>query len=919
MPARRMPLAVFLPLLVVVVPAPARAQQQVFRGGVDIIEIDVSVIDGRGRPIADLLSPEFTVSIDGRPRKVVSTEFVSLRPTAPDLRQVGIERTEPAVSSNTASSHGRLIVIGVDRDSISFGGGRTAMRAAGAFLDRLGPGDRVALFTVPLQGPVVDFTANHQVVRRELDRIVGLARRPQGTLNIGVSEAIALNSQRNPFLADAVLDRLCGELPPGSTALRMCETDVHAEAAAITQEIRTRTDHSIRALESILEALREVDGPKSLVWISEGMVLEHPSDVSTVAALATAARTTITVITLDEPLIDVSEQQTSPSSVLDRDARIEGLEVLAGMARGALFRVTAGADDVFRRIEEEMSGYYLLAVESSPGDGDGKRHPIKVSVGRRGATVRARAEFQADRAVKPETVQERLARTLRSPFVAAELPLRMATYAYHDGPTGKVRVAVATEVARSEKSAADLSLGFVLTDTDGNIAAQGTQKVSLTPTEGSQGLVVEHLGGMLMDPGTYVLKLAVIDQNGKRGSIEHTVQAWQMSGVPFAVGDLMLGDVPGTGGHDLRPTVEPRLANGRLAAYMELYAERPDFFDTATVRIEIARDESGPALASGPGQLVASDNGSRRRVWAEIPLAVLPPGPYVARALVARGDEKVGQLSRLFHVETASAETRAAAAVVLPSMLAVPPAFRKADVLAAGVIASVMDLLDTGRPALRAATAAARKGNFTGVARQAFEAGDQFASMFLRGLELFSKGDLNQAATQLTGALREVPDFGPALLFLGASYAAAGRDREAAATWQRALASPAPAPVAYRAFADAAFRLGDTQRAIAPLREGMNRWPDDDELRRRLAIAYEVGLQHADALAIVQPYLDRHPTDPDALLVAVHAVYSARLAGQPLLGPDQEKARAATWAHAYSAAKGPHDALVATWADFVAR
>ena len=60
-------------------PLAAPAQQPIFRGGVEVIEVDVNVVDNRGHPVADLHGPEFTVTVDGKPRKVVSADFVSFR------------------------------------------------------------------------------------------------------------------------------------------------------------------------------------------------------------------------------------------------------------------------------------------------------------------------------------------------------------------------------------------------------------------------------------------------------------------------------------------------------------------------------------------------------------------------------------------------------------------------------------------------------------------------------------------------------------------------------------------------------------------------------------------------------------------------------------------------------------------------
>ena len=59
--------------------------------------------------------------------------------------------------------------------------------------------------------------------------------------------------------------------------------------------------------------------------------------------------------------------------------------MLAGASRGALFNVTGTGETLFDRIASELSGYYLLGVESDGRDKDGKPHPIRVDVPRKGA------------------------------------------------------------------------------------------------------------------------------------------------------------------------------------------------------------------------------------------------------------------------------------------------------------------------------------------------------------------------------------------------------------------------------------------------------------------------------------------------------------------------------------------------------
>ena len=44
-------------------------QGPTFRTGIDLVMVDVGVSDDRGRPVSDLLAPDFVVKIDGEPRR----------------------------------------------------------------------------------------------------------------------------------------------------------------------------------------------------------------------------------------------------------------------------------------------------------------------------------------------------------------------------------------------------------------------------------------------------------------------------------------------------------------------------------------------------------------------------------------------------------------------------------------------------------------------------------------------------------------------------------------------------------------------------------------------------------------------------------------------------------------------------------
>jgi hypothetical protein len=52
-----------------------------FKSAVDLVPVDVNVIDKSGRPVPDQAAGDFTLTVDGKPRRAVSAQFI--RWTAP--------------------------------------------------------------------------------------------------------------------------------------------------------------------------------------------------------------------------------------------------------------------------------------------------------------------------------------------------------------------------------------------------------------------------------------------------------------------------------------------------------------------------------------------------------------------------------------------------------------------------------------------------------------------------------------------------------------------------------------------------------------------------------------------------------------------------------------------------------------------
>ena len=67
-------------LLLLVIPGLAAQQgvpeQPSYKTGVEVVTVDVGVIDRQGQPVRGLATNDFTVTVAGQPRRVVSAEYV---------------------------------------------------------------------------------------------------------------------------------------------------------------------------------------------------------------------------------------------------------------------------------------------------------------------------------------------------------------------------------------------------------------------------------------------------------------------------------------------------------------------------------------------------------------------------------------------------------------------------------------------------------------------------------------------------------------------------------------------------------------------------------------------------------------------------------------------------------------------------
>ena len=658
-----------------------------FRAGTDLLTVDVSVLDGRGRPVEGLRPGDFTVKINGQTRRVTVAEFVRA-----DVES-GAAKPGAAAASTSAPAvgpvAGRRIVIAVDQQHIPPGELTPLLKSTSAFVDRLTSRDLAAFVAFPEPGPRVDFTNDKARLREAMKGLVGQPQQGRtGLFDIGLAEALTVSdnerlltneNQREaggdpPVVAD-IMARNC----PTSDDMRECRRRVVAESMQIAQEARLDAKISVRTLESIIGGLVPVQGTKSLILISASLLNDDRSELDTLIRLASAARVSLNVILVEKKRenIKVSSQNhgQAPTEQADRRLISEGLEQLAAETGGGVYRLAGAGEGILDRIAQELSASYVLGVESRPEDLTNNFRNLSVAARSQGSKVRVSQAFlhaaaspalgvvpsraplglavPTPRVVRP--VEDVLRTALSTLDAITGLPVRVATFSQWDPKSSKVRISLTVEVEEPGIQPGDYAVGYVVTDRENRTVADWSEKV--TPDVPGSGRVPP----ILLDPGAYSLRFGIVDAEGQQGTVIRDLNVRRsVAADAVATSDLLVGSPPPRG-QVLRLSVEPHVAIGSVAAYLELYSAMPEDLDFTFVDFEIARDAESPALARETADMLDGALPSWRVATGSVDASKLTPGSYVARARILRDGKGVGMVTRRFVLDALAQGTTAPA------------------------------------------------------------------------------------------------------------------------------------------------------------------------------------------------------------------------------------------------------------------
>jgi VWFA-related protein len=662
------------------------------------VQLDVTVADRDGRPVADLMQSDFEVLEDGRPQPI-SHFAVEGRP--------GLRVAEKAAAPEAPAApatpprpppRGRLIVLAVDDLHTAPGSAAEARRAMTRFVDeQVADGDLVALATTSGEkGGFQDFTRDKAALRAAIARVRSRYQpvEPAGTPYLSEHQAELIDRTDVEALNLAVREVLQTEDYLGEVGAR---EKVYAQARRMVFEIMRRSGRTLEAVLGLVQGLAPLPGRKVVVLVADGFLVglgaaeNRAFDVRRIVDAATRSGVVLYALDTRGLVADVPGGSasfpgpavlTAPGArqslqARGNEAQRQSLNALAEDTGGFLVRNTNDLSSGFSAILRDNEAYYLLAYEPTNPRRDGKFRRIEVRLrARSGLRVRTRSGYFApdDRQAAapdpdPEARREReIGQALGSLFPLEGVPMRMSADFIDLPPQGSqavirthLDVSGVPFVPAGDRYAADLEIAGAVYDEEGELVGDVSgERARLSLTEETyrraarEGLVVQKT--LPLAPGRYQVRMAAREATRSLlGSASGWVEIPDVTARPLTLSSVFLLADAGEGAADLTDAqVDRRFRQGQGLHYVvHVYAAArggPEALG-ATLQAQVWHGDrlvgvtAKRPLAAGPGETAAK--------WSErIALDGFAPGAYELRVLVAGRDPGTSAERRVrFQVE----------------------------------------------------------------------------------------------------------------------------------------------------------------------------------------------------------------------------------------------------------------------------
>jgi VWFA-related protein len=646
--------------------APRAQQRSVFRSGTELVLVNVVVRDKSGAVVRSLSRDDFTVIEDDKPQTITSFDFEELDAPSPAERNATASAT-PARSilsspgradaddrsakasaerpSSKVDMRGRrLIVLFFDLSSMQPEELDRAVKAAHDYVEhKLSDADLIAIasFSTALQ-VVQDFTADAETLRNAID-------------GFGANNAAGFDSGLTGDVEDT---------PDTGNAFTADDTEFNI----------FNTDRRLEALRTLADQLAGIDQKKSVIYFSSGMSQQgQDNQVQLRRTVDRANRANVSIYAADMRGLQAlvpggdatqgSRRGTSPFSGAStrnqfgsQAASQDTLTTIAEDTGGRAFFDSNTFGQVFDRVVNDTSAYYVLGYSSTNPARDGRFRRIRVRLKRPDLKLEYRSGYYAPRDFAHSTKddrEEQLQDQLASDLSATDLSAYVST-AYFRLADNRYFVPLSvvvpgyqlpiTKTTDKNKATIDV-LGLVRDEQRRPVGRiRDTVRLSTDAADDIRKKTVQYETGFEMPPGKYRVKVVVREnQDGAFGSYETDIVVPDVKRDAVKLSSVVVGTQLQAGarkndrnplvrdGRELVPNVTHVVSTGQhLYFYYEVYEPATPVKLLTSIAFFRGRQRLFETPVVETTQLTAPDRKTAVFQF-DVPAASLPPGLYTCQ------------------------------------------------------------------------------------------------------------------------------------------------------------------------------------------------------------------------------------------------------------------------------------------------
>jgi VWFA-related protein len=673
---RLIPSAVFL-VSSAALAAQGQGDKPRFQAGVELYQLDVTVLDDKRLPVRGLKDADFTVLINGAATPIRAFTPIEIAAPAPPGPAAWASEAPPDVVTNAVGAQdGRLVVILMDRTIPLHEPTAVAKRVAAAAVEALGPHDLAAVVSTRnnavQDGSVQNFTADRARLLRAInhaDPSTGISKEAESLPTMGKLDPLQDGQCLCGTCVHETIQRVADALqntPRRRKTLLFIGTNVIWQsvraAAEAGQDVgcETRIEDARKAMFAAVDranlTVHAID-PQGLTNIGPQT---RADAISQPKASVVGPRTTSGAGMGGGPGTRLGQLQTELNdSITNR----QNLEVLPARTGGRTVVGMNRPEEIVPAIFRESDAYYVLAIERPMTTRPNEPGTIEVKVagkGRRVYTQRkyAPGQLAQSKAAPPVSIDEAFTRVV--PSAARTLTLGVTASASPASARGLVKVNLDVRAfAKADGTAVPLEVSTVAVDRNGRPVASARQ-TSTVASRAAAGVnsapaapevnVQSHLE---LDPGDYEIRVGVSDPATTTvATVFADVTVPKFQSTPLSLSDIAVETASSPSAPPAPTTRRSFRRRDHVRAVVQIYqgTQRTDPITPVSMRVQIVNVQGTAVRDQSLAFATPAFTNRRADAVMTLPVANLPAGEYLLKLDVSADDRTAARALR-FAVE----------------------------------------------------------------------------------------------------------------------------------------------------------------------------------------------------------------------------------------------------------------------------